>query len=141
MDNLNEKITETADTAEAELSEAAAVPKKFKDVKTLVKAYEDLEAEFTRRSTRLKELEKENKAQSPSDGAEGAPSQISEDDLLNAALSSERVREAVIKQYLGSVSRQGAVPLLSGGGGVAAPRLAPKTVKDAGKLAQEFLNK
>ncbi|MDE7181769.1 MAG: hypothetical protein K2O41_01880 [Clostridia bacterium] len=141
MDNLNEKITDTADTAEAEKEEAAAVPKKFKDVKTLVKAYEDLEAEFTRRSTRLKELEKENKAQTPSDGAESAPSQLSEDELLNAALSSERVREAVIKQYLGSVSRQGAVPLLSGGGGVAAPRLAPKTVKDAGRLAQEFLNK
>ena len=141
MDNLNKEALETAGAAEAEKNEAAAVPKKFKDVKTLVKAYEDLEAEFTRRSTRLKELEKENKAQPSPDGAESAPSQLSEDELLSAALSSERVREAVIKEYLGSVSRQGAVPLISGGGGVAAPRLAPKTLKEAGRLAQEFLNK
>ena len=141
MDNLNNEITETADTAEAETNEAAAVPKKFKDVKTLVKAYEDLEAEFTRRSTRLKELEKVKKAQPSPDGADSAPSLLSEDELLSAALSSERVREAVIKEYLGSVSRQGAVPLISGGGGVAAPRMAPKTLKEAGRLAQEFLNK
>lgn len=139
MDNLLKSETGAAETAEAEMNEAAAVPAKFKDVKTLVKAYSDLEAEFTRRSTRLKELEKENKAYVPSDGAEDKPSQQSEEELIAAALKSERVKEAVIKDYLKTVAEPKSVPLVTGGVQVAAPRVAPKTVKEAGRLAQEFL--
>lgn len=41
------------------LKEASAVPQKFKDVDALVRAYGSLQAEFTRRSQRLKELERE----------------------------------------------------------------------------------
>ena len=108
-DNLTEG-TGTADTAEAENDkQAAAVLSKFKDVKTLCKAYSDLEAEFTRRCQRLKELEKANKAESPSDGTNGTPS-----------------------------AARG-VPLMTGGGGVTAPKVTPKSVKEAGRLAQEFL--
>ena len=51
----------TEQTAEAEEKEkkGSAVPQKFKDVDALVRAYGSLQAEFTRRSQRLKELEKE----------------------------------------------------------------------------------
>ncbi len=38
--------------------EASTVPSKFKDVDALARAYESLQAEFTRRSQRLRELEK-----------------------------------------------------------------------------------
>lgn len=38
---------------------ASAVPEKFKDVDALVRAYDALQAEFTRRSQRLKELERQ----------------------------------------------------------------------------------
>ena len=76
MDNLTENGKVTADTAEADKEQkAAAVLGKFKDVQTLMKAYSDLEAEFTRRSQRLKELEKENKAETEPDGAKASPSQ------------------------------------------------------------------
>ncbi|MDE7306691.1 MAG: hypothetical protein K2N33_04810 [Clostridia bacterium] len=140
MDNLTEMKRETAEPAEAENGEStAAVLGKFKDVQTLMKAYSDLEAEFTRRSQRLKELEKENKADLKPDGVEGAPSQNGEDELLCAALKSERVKEAVIGDYLKTVSERKGVPLTAGGLGVAAPRVAPKSVKEAGRLAQEFL--
>ena len=139
MDNLLNPVTDTAEAAEAEKEEAATVPAKFKDVKTLVKAYSELEAEFTRRSTRLKELEKENKTAAPADGAEGQSSRQSEERLIEAALQSERVKEAVIKEYLKTVSEPKSVPLVTGGGGVAAPRVAPRTVKEAGFLVQEFL--
>ena len=44
---------------ECEAKEASAVLGKFKDVSALVRAYEQLEAEFTRRSQKLKRLEKE----------------------------------------------------------------------------------
>lgn len=141
MDNLTQIDQSTADTAGAEKDNAAAVLGKFKDVQTLMKAYSDLQAEFTRRSQRLSELEKENKAKSTPDGEEVAPSQNDEERLLSAALNCERVKDAVIADYLKSVSAPKSVPLLVGGGGVAAPRIAPKSVKEAGRLAQEFLKK
>ena len=138
MDNLKKDLRETADTAEAE-KEITAAPDlgKFKDVQTLLKAYSDLEAEFTRRSQRLKELEHGNKAETEPDGAEASPSR--QDELLKRALSDDKVRDAVIGEYLNGVAEGKGVTLLSGGGGVSAPRAVPKSVKEAGKLASEFL--
>lgn len=138
MDNLKKDLRETADTAEAE-KEITAAPDlgKFKDVQTLLKAYSDLEAEFTRRSQRLKELENGNKAEAEPDGAEASPSR--QDELLKRALSDDKVRDAVIGEYLKGVAEGKGVTLLSGGGGVSAPRAVPKSVKEAGKLASEFL--
>ena len=137
-DNLAD-LTVTADTAEAEKEfEAAAVPEKFKDVKTLIKAYSDLEAEFTRRSQRLKELESGNKTAAPPDAADRQPSHVSESEFIESALSNSKVRDAVIGDYLKAVAEGKGVPLLSGGGGVAAPKNAPKSVKEAGRLAQRF---
>ncbi len=140
VDNLIDEDVKAADTAEAEISNAATVPSKFKDYKTLLKAYTDLEAEFTRRSQRLKELEQENKAQCVSDGNADSPSPMGEQQILEAALSSELVRDAVIREYLESVYKSKTIPLLLKGSGVSAPRIAPKSVSEAGKLAQEFLN-
>ena len=138
MDNLKKDLRETADTAEAE-KEITAAPDlgKFKDVQTLLKAYSDLEAEFTRRSQRLKELEHGNKAETEPDGAEASPSR--QEELLKRALSDDKVRDAVIGEYLKGVAEGKGVTLLSGGGGVSAPRAVPKSVKEAGKLASEFL--
>ena len=138
MDNLTENNQATADTAEAEVKEAASGLGKFKDVKTLMKAYSDLEAEFTRRSQRLKELEKGNKAESIPDGEKPSPSQT-EDELIASALSDASVKDAVIGEYLKSLSKNKGVTLVSGGGGVAAPKISPKTVREAGRLAKEFL--
>ncbi len=73
-DNVTKNFR-TADTAEAEKKEFAATDtKKFKSVDALLKAYLELEAEFTRRSQRLKELEEGNKA-SP-DGDVPSPAQV-----------------------------------------------------------------
>ena len=144
MDNIEEKDNLTAnegnaaDTAEAEMSKAASAPGKFRDVQTLLKAYTELEAEFTRRSQRLKELEKGNKSEAQPDGA-AASSSPTEEELISCALKNEKVRGAIIGDYLKSVSEKKEVPLTAGGGGIAAPRVAPKSVKDAGKLAMEFL--
>ena len=51
--------------------DASAVPNKFKDVDALARAYTALQAEFTRRSQRLKELEKQLD-NSDADGYSGA---------------------------------------------------------------------
>lgn len=138
-DNLTDGRA-TAETAGAEKDiTAAAVPGKFKDVQTLSKAYEALEAEFTRRSQRLKELENGNKAKAKPDAAESLPSQPGEEEFVASALACERVRDAVIADYLKELSAGGQVALLAGGGGIAAPKCAPRTVKDAGRLAREYL--
>ena len=140
-DNLTADGGKAADTAEAESNnKAAAATGKFKDVQTLLKAYSELEAEFTRRSQRLKELEKGNKTERQPDGVEAAPSPT-EEELISCALSNAKVRDAVIGDYLKGVSEKREVPLTAGGGGIAAPRVAPRSVKDAGKLALEFLKK
>ena len=58
-ENVYEKNSPTEEFAEAKEKEALTVLGKFKDVSALVRAYESLQAEFTRRSQRLRELEKE----------------------------------------------------------------------------------
>lgn len=53
-----DKGTEETASAEEQKEEASTVLGKFKDVNALARAYGALEAEFTRRSQRLKELER-----------------------------------------------------------------------------------
>ncbi|MDE7440358.1 MAG: hypothetical protein K2N23_07625 [Clostridia bacterium] len=138
MDNLTENERVAADTAEAEKGQAAAALGKFKDVQTLMKAYSDLEAEFTRRCQRLKELEEGNKAKQLPDGAVASPSRKTEEERIADALKDEKLRDAVIGDYLKGLA-ENKVPLTSGGGAVTAPKNTPKSVKEAGKLAQQFL--
>lgn len=140
MDNVNEeKVQAAADnTAEAE-EKTTAVPElgKFKSVDALLNAYRALEAEFTRRNQRLKELEDGNKAAdvrtppSPESANENPPS---------PPLIDEEVKRAVIEDYLKAVSCKG-VPLMSGGIAPAAPRTTLKSVKEAGELAQKYFKK
>ena len=59
MDNVCDETTLTEDIAEAKEVSASTVLGKFKDVDALQRAYESLQAEFTRRSQRLRELERE----------------------------------------------------------------------------------
>lgn len=142
MDNVNElgenKLQAAAESAEAgkEINTAPELGK-FKSVDALLSAYLSLEAEFTRRSQRLKELEEGNKS-APEQGAPSRKSIPEGEELLRAALSDGNVRNAVLEDYLKSVS-QGAVPLILGGVAPSAPKDAPKTVKEAGNLARRFL--
>ena len=130
-ENTNAQVT--ADTAEAEKDTAAAELGKFESVSALLAAYKSLEAEFTRRSQRLKELEEGNKAHT--DGC--APSRESSEGV--AVTIDEGVKNAVIEEYLKTVAIGKSVPLIVGGVSSAAPRCAPKTVKEAGALAEKFL--
>ena len=58
-ENVYEQTTQTEEFAKASENGASAVLGKFKDVDALARAYESLQAEFTRRSQRLRQLEKE----------------------------------------------------------------------------------
>ncbi len=58
-ENASVEEPQTEDVAVAKEEVASTVLGKFKDVSALARAYESLEAEFTRRSQRLRSLEKE----------------------------------------------------------------------------------
>lgn len=71
-ENVYEDTTPTEKVAEAKEDEVSTVLGKFKDVGALERAYESLQAEFTRRSQKLRELEREveNFKQTEASGAE-----------------------------------------------------------------------
>ncbi len=132
-DNPGSNLQETAEPAEAEKSvEAAHGTGKFKSVEALMSAYLALEAEFTRRSQRLKELEENKAATAPS------PACLSEEQLVSAALGNPAVKDRVVGEYLKEVAGGRSVPVVMGGISCAAPGSSPKSVREAGELAKNF---
>ncbi len=145
MDNLTENGRGTANAAEAEsVEEVAADLGKFRDVKALISAYKSLEAEFTRRSQRLKELEEgQSKAEAAAAAAdEPKPSAAHTDEqfLYEAAAANAAVRERIIGDYLKAVANGRGAPFVTGGTGVRSPVNRPATIAEAGRLAEQFLN-
>ena len=149
MDNLDTEKQALTQGAEAQSEDTAVNCGKFKSVEALLSAYESLEAEFTRRSQRLKELENaSNAAYSPatavndtptSQNAQSAPLKYEGEEFVAAALASDSVKDAVIGEYLKSVTERRGVPLMVGGSAVTAKRDKIGSVKEAGKLVSEFL--
>lgn len=110
---------------------------KFKSVDALVHAYGQLEAEFTRRSQRLKQLEEERNAPQAQETESAPPMQDSaeceEERLFRAVSENESVRARVVSEYLASLK---GVPLMAGGGAsVTAPKSRAKSIAEAGNLA------
>lgn len=104
---------------------------KFKSVDALLRAYGELEAEFTRRSQKLKELQDASAEKCAEAGA------VREEDLYRMVGENERVRARVLSDYLASLK---GVPLLTNSGvGVTAQNNAPKTFQEAGSCALGYL--
>ena len=96
---------------------------KFKDIEALKASYNSLQAEFTKRCQRIKELEGEVK---------------------NASLKREITREEkldIIKEYLDGIKQNNSAVVLTGGEVAKTPIKRPKTVSEAGRLAKEFFKK
>ena len=132
-DNLDANFQGTADTAEAEGKAAAPDTGKFKSVEALMSAYLSLEAEFTRRSQRLKELEESKAAEASS------PECLDSDKLIAVAMANSAVKDAVVGNYLKTITNGKGVPLIAGGVSCAAPQSSPKTIKEAGALVRQYL--
>ena len=118
---------------------------KFKSVDALLRAYGELEAEFTRRSQRLKALEEMSKeSEEPKNGQTEAPSIDGQaqtgapsEELYRAVMQNESVKARVLSDYLKSLK---GVPLLAKtGSGVTAPQNRPKSFAEAGNLALGYL--
>ena len=108
---------------------------KFKDVDALKKAYEKLQAEFTKRCQRVSELqgEIENlKNNSKVNGKDGTFSTIiSKEEKLN-----------IIKDFLNEIKNSGDVPsVFNEGAHFYTPPAKTKTVADASKLVKQLFSK
>ena len=127
MEEENKNVNPTETTAEQpDLG-------KFKSVDALVRAYGELEAEFTRRSQRLKALEEAEEKRSAS-AQQGV---MDGEAIYRAATENEELRARIVGDYLASLK---GVPLLgAAGAGVTAPVKAPKTIREAGALALGYL--
>ncbi len=137
-DNRTQEQQVTASVAEAAEEGVAAGLGKFKDVQALQEAYAALEAEFTRRSQRLKELEanKEQTAPVQAANATTVPSQQAETAVT------EEMKNSIIEEYLNGVCNNRGVPFVTGGGAVTAARRTTSTLREAGALAKNlFENK
>lgn len=93
---------------------------KFKNVDALMRAYKELEAEFTRRSQKLKALE------------ESAPQSGNADERSVSRESGPAGAETEEPAQK--------VPLMTGGGtGVTAPVRKPQSIREAGSMALGYL--
>ena len=132
-ENMVQQPDAAAQGAEAQRQEGAAAPfGKFKSADALLNAYNSLEAEFTRRSQRLRELEgrvqDENKSPSAPAG-EMSPSEPVSQEQIGAA----------VEKYL--AARQAPYIMAEGGGHAAAPKPCVRSLDEAGRLAQELFRK
>ncbi len=128
MEKTEENVTQTEEQAADQPSLG-----KFKSVDALLRAYGELEAEFTRRSQKLKALEEASKADAPSPSHEQAQLSAPSEELYRAVMQDEGTKARILSDYLNSLK---GVPLLSGSGtGVSAPANRPKSIAEAGNLA------
>ena len=111
---------------------------KFKDVQSLIQAYNSLQSEFTKRCQRIKELEGEvskvDKASAPTN-----ETSVGEEKVKQGITQQEK--EQILKDYLKGIvaSKQIAILMDGNGIGVKTPVSKPKTIAEAGALAKEIL--
>ncbi len=136
-----EKATQpaTAENEESGVKQQEISLGKFKDVSSLLNAYNSLQAEFTKRCQRIKELE----GLSVTEKQQSAPLQTGGNAEKAEEGISEEVKQKIIKDYLKSVlnKRQNTVVLSNDGATVITPVNRPKTIDEAGKLAKKLLQK
>ena len=108
---------------------------KFKDVKALQDAYSSLEAEFTKRCQKIKELESALKEVDK----EIPPTTLVVDQKKDVT---QEEKERILKEYLSSVivKKQKAIVMDGGGVGVKTPKNRPKSISEAGILAKEIFD-
>ncbi len=127
-----EKVNQDDETKEVSLG-------KFKDVNALLNAYNSLQSEFTKRCQRVKELESALSVDKGTAPTESVQEQIG--DLEDSKSISEEDKQNILKDYLKGLlgAKTTAVVMDGVGGGINTPVNRPKSIAEAGKLAQEIL--
>lgn len=138
---VNEQIENGSHATEVEKDNAGELTKdislgKFKDVTSLLNAYNSLESEFTKRCQKVKELEgiieAKDKQTAPLPESGSMPEKVTDE-----------MKTDIIKQYLSEVlgSKQRAMVMADGGVSVITPAAKPKTIAEAGEMAKKLLTK
>ena len=138
MEEIKNEQTENTQSAEVieqvtEETEGAVSLGKFKDAAALLKAYNSLQSEFTKRCQRLKELE--------SAAANGNEPEIKISESNTQSIT-EKDKEEILKGYLKSVldSKSKAIVMDGAGATAKTPSLRPKSLADAGEYAKKLFN-
>ena len=133
MEKENETTGAAEQVKELPAAEAGALPDlgKFRSVQALLHAYYTLEAEFTRRSQRLRELEGKGAGEIALPPAP-APA-------ADAGISLEERVERAVERCL--AAREAPYVMAGGGSFAAAPPRRARTLEEAGRLAQELFRK
>ena len=131
MEKENETTGAAEQVKELPAAEAGALPDlgKFRSVEALLHAYNSLEAEFTRRSQRLRELEGKGAGENALPAAPAA----------DAGISLEERVERAVERCL--AAREAPYVMAGGGSFAAAPPRRARTLEEAGRLAQELFRK
>ena len=142
---INEQINVLSDTAGAEEKNSGENTGislgKFKDVNALLNAYNSLQAEFTKRCQKLKELEGAvamGKGEAPKETVGDITEKANIDTIQENNIGD---KDDILKDYLKGVlvNKQKAIVMSEAGTGVKAPVKKPKTIAEAGLLAREIL--
>ena len=130
--NEQAKMPETESEQKANNNGNEASYGKFKSAEALLSAYNSLEAEFTKRCQRIKELETEKSKAFPENAVTNEAQGISPKD-----------KENILKDYLIEIERGKSQAIVMGGEGVEirTPYSKPVNFKQAGELAKEILDK
>ena len=137
---FNEQTESTSQPAAAEQTQGETEGKvslgKFKDVAALLDAYNSLQSEFTKRCQKVKELEGKLEAVDKEKTPTGTDSREKSEEVKLEE------KETFLKEYLKEVlgKKQTAIVMGGTGVGVKTPVQRPKTLEEAGRLAQELLN-
>lgn len=134
MENINEQTACTEHNASIEQGAEVSLGK-FKDVEALLSAYNSLQAEFTKRCQRLKELE----GTATADKIKSEDT-VHEDEAKTEKVITEEQKNQILVDYLKSVfnSKQKAVLIDGTGIGVKTPAEKPASIAEAGMLAKQI---
>ena len=137
---MEEVINEQANTVNSQTAEAeqgkgentSASYGKFKSADALLSAYNSLQAEFTKRCQRIKELE----------ATANKENSLVEKELVHDQAQSTTLydKEKILKDYLIQLERgkSNAIVMSDEGVGIKTPTAKPTTIAEAGKLAKEI---
>ncbi len=140
-EKINEQTLDIAQPATAEEEKGVKSEEvslgKFKDVGALLNAYNSLQAEFTKRCQKIKELE------GKLDDKTIVPSTPQAEKVEKVDIKEEKEKAEVLKEYLLDVlgKKPSAVIMDGVGTSVKAPVNRPTTILEAGNLAKNLLNK
>lgn len=140
----NEQTISNTQATEVEREEGVKEEKvslgKFKDAEALLNAYNSLQAEFTKRCQRVKELESAVKT---FDNANAPKEMIDKEEKSGDKSITLEEKEQILKDYLKSVldSKSKAVVMDKVGVGVKTPINRPKTIEEAGNIVKDIFCK